>query len=93
MAELCSWDTLSIIKNVDTKFLCTKEVLQLYFDWLWNFRMNFAQFSHYIGKKITKLCDCGVKDDVFHYIFGKCLLLLNFTFISKRTNVKTEFLL
>lgn len=64
-------DTYSIIKKVDTDFICNNQV-SLYFA---SGHGSFPSYLYKIKKRQNNICICGKEGNVTHYIFGKCTLM------------------
>lgn len=81
-------ETYDIIKKVDTKYVCAKQVIQYFI----TSHGSFPVFLHKIGKRGNPNCDCGKLGDVKHYLFGRCPLVHYFfhfdNFHSISTNIK-----
>lgn len=60
--------THSIVPKVQTTLIC-KDKVSMYF---LTGKGSFPTFVHSIGKKDNDLCQCGVRGDPMHYLFGKC---------------------
>lgn len=75
-------DTYLILKKVDNNFLCSSQVIQYYLTG----HGSSPAFLKKIGKRRSDNCNCGIKGDVIHYIFGRCPMMpYFFNFDNSRT--------
>lgn len=79
-------ETYDVIKKVDVKYVCAKQVIQYFI----TSHGSFPIFLHKIGKRSHPNCDCGKLGDVKHYLFGRCPLVHYFFYLDNSISISAN---